>query len=213
MVRFLICLFVCISLNACYASKYNQRDESLVVFEERQINELELKQIDKDIQWYKTVYGDTLFNEDGLYFIYDSRCDVCLTGEYLFFIEGKSDSIKVYYTEHYPGKNIKMYEKWYAGYNAVNRIISLNYQKIPVTIGHLKNRSHELVSPRLYVIKKEGYLFKKNKLFNLKTCLKYKCLKNDETEVPKKYEDNLFLFDFIRSLFVFKRQEINDNTK
>lgn len=197
MVRLLITLFVCIALQACYAARSNLRDESFVVFEEHQINELELKRIDRNIQWYKDTFGDTLFNEDGVYLIYDSRCDACLSVEYLFFIDAKSDYIKAYYIEGYPEKNKKVYKEWYASDSVVNRIASLKYQYMPVTSGKLKDRSHELQSSRLYVIKKEDNQIQKNLFFNLRTCLKNKCLKGDETEVPSKYEDNVFLFDAI----------------
>ncbi|MBO7513167.1 MAG: hypothetical protein J6T54_09420 [Fibrobacter sp.] len=171
-------------------------NQDKVYFEEHEITADEKSKVEQRINNYNQFVDSSFFKRNGIFLVYDTESDVVSREDYIYFFDEDAYSIEACYLEHLPGKNVVECSKFDVPQNILLRLHNVDFISKPIVVAKLNRRNNTGPAyPKIFLMKKSGTEKQFALFYNLRSCLKTVCLKNDKNEVPKQYEDYVFLFD------------------
>lgn len=195
MVKVLTTVLSFLLVAGCSIRNYGH-DQDNVLFEEHKITADEKSKVEQRINSYNQFVDSSFFKRNGFFLVYDTESDVASREDYIYFFDEDGYSIEACYLEHLPGKNVVECRKFDAPQNILLRLRNVDFLSKPIVVAKL-NRKNNMgpAYPKIFLMKKSGTEKQFALFYNLSSCLKTVCLKNDKNEVPKQYEDYVFLFN------------------
>ncbi|MCQ2109834.1 MAG: hypothetical protein MJZ05_13865 [Fibrobacter sp.] len=195
MVKILISIFSFLLVAGCSFRNLDHSQEK-VFFEEYDITTDEKSKVEQRMYSYNQFFDDSFFKRNGIFFVYDTESDVVSREDYIYFVAEDGNSIDACYLEHLPGKNVVECKKIDVPQNILSKLRNVDFLSKPIVVAKL-NRKNNIgpTYPKIFIMKKRETERNFALFYNLRSCLKTVCLKNDYNDVPKQYEDYVFLFE------------------